>query len=206
MGMKLSWVAIKEENYSKINHILGLSNMTLLGISKENQYKEYYENDERDGFDGRLEAFATQKGWYFINCRYLPSFIEEKLDLLSIGTTLVMFSLTETAMYSIAEHWCDGQMIWSIKHGDTGDADVFHLEEKGKLPDNLTSIKEEIFAEQNAAGGVNAGVDIIIEIPSLVAKEMTGYKHDEGFTNGDKVIESTESVLSRKKTSLLFTQ
>lgn len=186
MGIKLSWVAIKEENYSKINSILGIPDMTQLGIACEKQRQKYHKNKR---FNGGIEkVFLTQKGWYFIMCRYLPSFIKEKLDLLSIDTTLVMFQLNETIMCSIAEHWDNGKMIWSINHGDVENVGVFHLEEKGKLPDSFKSVKEKIFAEQNIKGGVNAGVDIIIKIPNLMAKEITGYKYDEGFTNGDKII------------------
>ena len=199
MGVKLSWIAVREVNYSKINSILELSDMTLLGIARENQYKEQYKNNE---FNGRMEAFLTQKGWYFIMCRYLPFFIEEKLHMLSKETTLVIFELTETAMSAKAEYWFNSEKIWSLSHNPN--EGIFNLEENGILPDSFRSIKEKIFAEQNNKGGVNAKVDCIIEIPSLMASEVTGYKHDEGFVNKDKIIESTESVLSRKKPSLLL--
>lgn len=201
MGIKRSWIAVKEENYAKIHHILGLSDMTQLGIPRENQWEEYV---EVSGYRERIEGFATEKGWYFINSRHLPSFIEEKLSQISMDTTVVMFWLNETVMCSTVEYWHNSKISWSVSHGNNAESGVFHLEEKGILPDCVKSIKEAVFSEQNAAGGVNAGVDMVIEVPSLVAREVIGYKYDEGFTNGDQVIESTESVLSRKSQSMLL--
>lgn len=192
MGMKLYWVAVKETDHCKIHRILGLSDMTLLGISEKDQDKEYNKSDEP------LEAFVTQQGWYFIygSCGGIASFIEEQLDILSVDTELVSFELTETAMASTARYWRDGEMIWSAHH--YGDEGVLHFVGKGDFPDHFTAIKEEVFATQYAAGGINADVDFIIEIPSFFAREVTGYKHDEGFANGDKKIKVRQSVLSRK--------
>lgn len=190
MGVKLSWLAIKEKDHSKIHAILDLCDRASLGLSPADQAKEYEKSDEP------LNAFATQQGWYFIQCRYFPAFIENQLDLLSIDTALVRFECNETSMYALAEYWQDGEMVWSVHH--EGAKGVFHLVEHGCLPQYFVSIKERCFAEQVCEGGVNAGVDMMIEIPILLAKEMTGFRYDEGFSNGDEIIETSYSVLSRK--------
>jgi len=200
MGMKLAWLAIKTNNCAYIDEMLELSNMTMLGIPQQAQNEEYYSGDRFDPLS-RIQSTLTKNGWYFLDFRYIPESVEEQIPVLSIGTTAVKFWLNETVMYSSAECWVDGELIWSVNHGDD-DVGVMHLEEYGALPDSFDAIKATVFAEQISFNDA----DYIIEIPALVAKAAIGYKHDEGFTNDDEFLEATESVLSRKKPWLLMKQ
>ncbi len=198
MGVKIAWIAIKEENISKINLALNLSDMTLLGISVKEQ--EEYSNNSSN----RIDAFLTEKGWYFMLFRYLPPFIEEKLFILSKDAPLVMFSLTETSMCSTVEYWLNGINTWSIAHCGSKNSDIYNLDKVGTLPDSFESIQTTIFENQRATKDSSSQIDHIIEIPSLMAKMVTGYKHDEGFTNGDKIIKLTETILSRESPASIF--
>jgi hypothetical protein len=201
MGIKTSWVAIKDASYPSINAILKLSDMTALGIPQEKQLLEYHEDDR---YSGRIESVLTENGWYFIICRYIPEFLRESLGELSMNSTLVMFELNETVMSSSAEYWCNGKKVWSVDHWEDAGEDLFHLDQQGELPASFDAIKEQIFARQHAEGGINADVDLVIEIPNLLVKEVMGYTYDKGFTNGDRFIEATEKFLSRKTPAQLF--
>lgn len=80
-------------------------------------------------------------------------------------------------MASSSELWLDGSRKWWISH--EGEDGPKGLDSAGELPENFPQIKAEMEAEQEKEGGVEADVDYLFEIPLLVAKSMTGFKHDE---------------------------
>ena len=79
-------------------------------------------------------------------------------------------------MHSSASLWRDGSEVWSASHN--GDQLVFDLTTSGTLPDSFQELRDRIWAKQESEGGERADVDHIFEIPLLLAKELTGFKHD----------------------------
>ena len=71
---------------------------------------------------------------------------------------------------------------------------MYHLEAQGQLPPNFESIRSECLAEQDAEGGEEAEVDFVFEIPTRLAREITGFKHDEAIADVDQP--SFENLLS----------
>ena len=56
---------------------------------------------------------------------------------------------------------------------------LFHLVATGALPASYERVKETQLREQESEGGQSADVDLVFEIPLLLAKQLTGFKHDE---------------------------
>jgi hypothetical protein len=59
---------------------------------------------------------------------------------------------------------------------------IFNLVATGDLPNSFDQLRRSKFREQESAGGQAANVDFVFEIPLLLAKELTGFKHDEDTT------------------------
>jgi hypothetical protein len=68
------------------------------------------------------------------------------------------------------------------------------LSKDGVLPPSFAAIREEMEQAQIAAGGDEADVDYIFEIPLKLAKNLVGFKHDEEY---DHVLDGHFQVLSR---------
>jgi len=80
-------------------------------------------------------------------------------------------------MSSSSELWSDGSQKWWISH--EGIAGPKGLDFLGSPPDVFQGVRAEIEETQKKEGGDQADVDYIFEIPLLVAKSITGFKHDE---------------------------
>ena len=80
-------------------------------------------------------------------------------------------------MFSSAAGWRNGECQWSIVHDSS--RGIFDLESSGQPPPGFETLKELKMAKQKEEGGAEADVDYIIEIPLEVARELTGFKHDE---------------------------
>jgi len=80
-------------------------------------------------------------------------------------------------MASSAEFWSGGSRTWWISHegidGPKG------LDFSGAVPNNFPQVKSEMEAKQKQENGEKSQVDYLFEIPLLVAKSITGFKHDE---------------------------
>lgn len=87
-------------------------------------------------------------------------------------------------MCSYAAGWQDGKRIWSCTHD--AQEGTYHLEAEGSLPAEFDSLRRQRFEEQDAAGGSQADVDYIFDIPLDAATRVTGFSHmesepDDGF-------------------------
>ena len=80
-------------------------------------------------------------------------------------------------MFSSAEQWLDGTMLWKAEH--IGENSPIHLKTSGVLPPIFQAMAEEHTAQQQADGGEKANVDHYFDIPLNAAKTIVGFKHDE---------------------------
>src|SRR5437764_12202621 len=76
-------------------------------------------------------------------------------------------------MYASTSAFNDGSLIWRIVH-DAQQAQE-HLAIIGKPPDSLSRIQAEQFAQIDEDGAV----DFIFEVPTRMAQQVVGFKHDE---------------------------
>ena len=84
-------------------------------------------------------------------------------------------------MASSSEMWSAGKRKWWISH--EGEDGPKGLSSDGELPSSFALIRTEMEQMQANAGGDDAGVDYIFEIPLKVAQTIVGFKHDENPTH-----------------------
>ena len=56
---------------------------------------------------------------------------------------------------------------------------IYHLVSTGDVPPALSDIYASLKNEQDAAGGTEADVDYIHDVPIMLAKAITSFRHDE---------------------------
>ena len=86
-------------------------------------------------------------------------------------------------MFSSAEYWADGRLVWSAEH--VGEDGPIHLTTSGVLPPGFEGMVRGHKERQEADGGAKAGVDHYFDIPLVAAKAIMGFKHDEAIPGID---------------------
>jgi hypothetical protein len=74
----------------------------------------------------------------------------------------------------------DGNELWRVFHNSLGS--IYRLDVTGEPPNELWSIRDRVFREQESDGGEEAGVDYVHDIPFELAQAICGYRHDEDET------------------------
>jgi hypothetical protein len=110
---------------------------------------------------------------------------DDNMARLSANGDALACSIEEHVMFSKASFWKDGQNLWSIAHN--GDTDPPHadLTVTGTPPDPFASIRDDC-AKRSLT---DKDVDWYFEIPLLVAKGLTGFKHDDKRKEDDDTFE-----------------
>jgi hypothetical protein len=119
--------------------------------------------------------------------------------LSQLGDVVACF-VEEHAMYSRSELWASGKMMWSLMH-EAGQG-LRHLEKSGKEPSGLADAIKTADLDLAANGGDDSEVDYYFEIPLVLAKALTGFKHDE-IIDGDvqfEVLNPTHPRWNAKET------
>lgn len=166
MGYSASWLAIKPKSPAAIRLELQVS-----------------ETEQKQAFpEAMLTGAPLPNGWYLIFVNHCDSkYISDPIQTdLSKECEIVSCSIEEHVMYSMSQYWINGHKVWQVSHD--AQQGMFNLESQGKLPENYQSIKSTNYSEQLSAGGENADVDFMFDIPLLLAKSITGFKHDEENT------------------------
>jgi hypothetical protein len=163
MGFAISWCAVPESAADEFLHGLGLT-----------------DTGETEEIPESLIGVANlDTGWRLLwyneyDCPFLG---EVQRREISLSHDLLYCLVEEHCMASSSEMWSGGSRNWWISHegidGPKG------LDSSGDLPTVFPQIRSEMEAQQLAEGGETADVDYIFEIPLLVAKSITGFKHDE---------------------------
>jgi hypothetical protein len=154
MGASLSWFAFRGKTPEAVLREFGLKNVG----------KEYRKTPFCGG--------ALPSGWYLvIHGRH--EFTNDEMRRRSRGCEVVACFVEEHVMVSRSAMWRDGVHVWSVTH-DTGEGEG-HLDVQGEPPSIFNSIRERLTRQQEE----DAGCDFIFDIPVNLAKEITGYSHDE---------------------------
>ncbi len=78
-----------------------------------------------------------------------------------------------------AQFWSGGRKVWEVVH-DAQD-NVNHLESAGEpLPASLELYR----AKAAASHATDVEVDFMFDVPLLLARDITGFKHDEKLEEG----------------------
>ena len=162
MGFSLSWAAVKDGMPQAVQEVLALHST--------GAREEIPESD--------VTGAELPGGWYLIVSNHdgLQLTKDAVLRRLSQVGEVVMCLVEEHVMCSFAAGWREGRSVWSVLHD--AQAGIEHLDVTGELPAPFGCIRDRLQAEQAAAGGKNAGVDYIFDIPVQLAHTLTGYQHD----------------------------
>lgn len=149
-----------------------------------------------EGPDALIATAKLKTGWQILwyNKYGCPFLEEDDLKRLSVRFEILRCLVEEHVMASSSELWLGGGRKWWISH--EGEEGPKGIAVEGDPPDCYAQTRRDMESEQAAAGGDQAGVDYIFEIPLLVAKSITGFKHDETC---NQMVEPAFSVLARKE-------
>ena len=85
-------------------------------------------------------------------------------------------------MYSEARGYDAGEQRWRIIYDCEEGPDALRVE--GDLPSQFGEIRRKAEAEQEAAGGEDADVDFLFDIPALLARSICGFMLGEDEAEG----------------------
>ncbi len=160
MGFSLSWIAIRGAAPETIH--------SLLSVRPTGLREDFPESD--------VTAAQLPSGSYLVvlNRRSLDDALLKKV---SSAGELIHCYVEEHVMCSLAAGWKNGKQLWSVIH-DAQKA-LRHLDVSGDVPKVLAVISERLNAEQDAYSDKKPEVDYIFDIPVELAKELTGFRHDQ---------------------------
>lgn len=163
MGFSISWVAIQSDDHSSVFEMLGVEPT----------------GEEDEFFESKFSGAALKNGWFLLVGQRCQNRLvrEDVLRQLSGLGAVIACSIEEHVMFSSAEMWNSGAQIWAVSHD--AEEGMFNLEASGLLPASFEGLQSRIYDAQGAEGGDSADVDLIFDVPLLLAAETTGFKHDE---------------------------
>jgi len=164
MGFSVSWCAVRAPQIDGLLRDLGLSRTG---------------NFEPEDFpESEWTLAVLSNGWCVVHCNDIAERLIEpdSLQLLSAERELLVCVAEDHVMYSLAAAWSGGAATWEIEH--VGENGPVGLEASGALPDCFVPVRERLSQEQEAAGGADADVDYLFDIPLEVAFELVGFRHD----------------------------
>jgi hypothetical protein len=173
MGASLSWLAIKGRPACEI--------LTALELARTDE--TITELNRGGPWCARLPP-----DWYLIVLKGCDHVLlkPQSLAAISAGAELVAASVEEHVMVCASESWRDGRQLWKVTH-DAQQADD-HLEVAGAPPEQFGALRA---AQEKLAGEDGDEVDHHFEIPLLLARSVTGFKHDEHEVAAATVLVST---------------
>jgi hypothetical protein len=164
MGYSLSWVAVKAEPQAVY---------TALHVQPTGQ--------RRDDAYRRGNVSALLLGGRTVVVFGNKELKDNRLAAVSrVGETIHCF-VEEHLMVSAASLWRDGKRVWRVTHD--GQESARHLSTDGSVPAEFASVRDKYLAKQ--AAEPEEEVDHIFDIPVELARELTGYQHDQEFSSAD---------------------
>jgi len=131
--------------------------------------------------EGAVCGTLLPSGWYLLqldDC-YHPLVNEALLLRLSEQGAVLGCQVDEVLMDSAAFFYEGGQCVWSVTH--ESDDSVYQLSVEGQPPAQLAEIHARLKAEQDEAGGEEAELDALFDVPVELAEHLCAYRHDLAF-------------------------
>src|SRR3984885_6454268 len=164
MGFSLTWCALPENHAETFLRGLALAPTGEI---------------EEDIPSSLITTARLDTAWQLlVYNKYQCPFLEERdLRRMSADYYVIFCRVEEHIMASASEMWSNGKRRWRLSH--QGEDGPKGLDVEGNPPQLYTAIRREMEQAQIAAGGDNANVDYIFEIPLRLAQSLVGFKHDE---------------------------
>ena len=162
MGYAISWIAFRGKTDAQAAE--------LLGLSPSGKFEEVPES--------MFCGVHLDNGWYVVVINeYGHKFVRERsLQRVSAAADVVATSIEEHVMFSCAEAWKNGKLIWRVTHASGSSRR--HLEEHGSLPTQYLDIKERLLAAQQREDEDAHEVDYVFDVPLELSEAIVGFKHD----------------------------
>lgn len=159
MGISLAWVAVESLSVDE-----ALRRLSLARTGKDCGYP----------FNG-VSSHALPGAWFLVAARGCDHRIvrPESMAALSAGCRAVACAIEEHVNFASTELWQDGQRVWHVQH--EGDRDVENISKAGVPPPRYF----ELLATVEPGDSENLEGHFHMDIPLLLAKDLTGFRHDE---------------------------
>lgn len=162
MGYSISWLAFKDKSAPETAE--------LLGLSPSGKFDEVPER--------MFSGVGLDSGWYVVVINeYGHKFVRERsLQRVSAAADIVAAAIEEHVMFSSAQAWKNGNLIWKVAHAS--ESGGRHLEEQGSLPEQYGFVKERLLAAQQREDEGAHEVDYVFDVPLELCEAIVGFKHD----------------------------
>ena len=170
MGSAYSWLAMKDASADEACEVLGLVRC----------------GGEYDFPETEFSGAALPKGWYVVvaGSEMFDYFMDFSLEELSRSHDLVVLEVEEHTMFFNLSYWRGGVRLWGVMHD--GEGGLYHLETEGEPPAVFASLHAEYAGRQDEAGGSNASVDWLCEVPVELARRITGFAYNRRYGDNEK--------------------
>lgn len=162
MGFAISWIAFKDKTVAQTAGILSLAPAGDFEQEPESLFSGVQPN--------------TRWSVVFINEFGHRSVSQRSLQRVSEHSEVVAVNVEEHVMFSSAECWKTGKLLWKVSH--EAESGPYNLEEQGDHPQQYVAIKERLLAEQQHEDQGERQVDFVFDIPLELADAIVGFKHD----------------------------
>jgi hypothetical protein len=188
MGYAISWIAFRNQTSAQAAESLGLSPSGRLEQEPESTYCGV-----------RLDS-----GWYVVVINeYRHKFVQEQtLQRLSVAADIVAVAIEEHVMWSSAEAWKNGNLLWRVTHAS--ESGRRHLEEHGLFPGQYLAVKERLLAAQQREDDGAREVDYVFDVPLELAEAIVGFKHDRIINDRFEVLKPAAATARGGLLSRLF--
>jgi hypothetical protein len=165
MGISLSWVAVEALPAEE-----ALSRLSLTRTARDCRYP----------FKG-VASHALPDRWFLIAAGRCDHRIASAASMaaLSNGCRAVACAIEEHVNFASTELWQDGARVWHVQH--QGDEDSENISQEGKVPQRFHDLLATVEPEDSE----NLEGHFHMDIPLILAKEITGFRHDESNTEFD---------------------
>jgi hypothetical protein len=163
MGFAISWLAVSGKAPEQ--------------VLKELRLNRTGENEEIP--ESPISAAQLPNNWFlvFINEFGSPIVSENSLANLSTNCKVVSCQVEEHVMFSSAALFSNGVESWRVVHD--AQEGICNLSTNGQLPGEFAGVYTSLKDKQEKAGGVEADVDYIHDVPVTLAQVVTSFRHDE---------------------------
>ena len=167
MGISLAWVAVEGTSVDEA--------LRRLQLSRTGKSCEY-------PFNG-VSGHALPGGWFLVMAMGCDHRIArpESMTTLSLGCRAVACAIEEHVNFASTEFWQHGHRVWLVQH--EGDRDVENISHAGMPPPGFF----DLLATVEPGDSENLKGHFHMDIPLLLAKQITGFQHDESNPEIDSI-------------------
>lgn len=159
MGISLSWVAVEE--------LPADDALSWLALSKTAKSCAH-------PFKG-VAGHALPNNWYLVAAGRYDHRVANaaSMSALSKGCQAIACAIEEHVNFASTELWQDGTRVWHVQH--QGDKDCENISSEGKVPQRF----HELLATVEPVDSENLDGHFDMDIPLILAKELSGFRHDD---------------------------